>query len=357
MKKNKLYLIIAGVLAIASIATVLVKNNVFTSPANRFPDPYAFAIKDTSLINKIFIADMRGNRVLLTKTMDGWIVDDSIPALAPNVDRLLSVLRNLIITQTVPKAAQKTINKMLSINAMKVEIYETAPKFKLFGICFFVKERKTKTYYIGDATQVNMGNYAIIEGMSEPYVITIPGFMGFVTPYFSPYPKNWYSHILFNTKITRIQSVDFVDFENPEESFRIVKSGIRFFDLYDSHNQKINDYDTTKILDMLSEFRERNYESIANLTPNEKDSLLTYNLFKIITLTDVDENNYELKCYRLMEWVQPIENDEAVGEIFWASNQDRFYGVQDNDFSTIYRLQYYHFDRQVQPLSYFLKKR
>jgi hypothetical protein len=201
-----------------------------------------------------------------------------------------------------------------------------------------------------------MGNYAFLQGMKEPYVITIPGFRGFVTPYFSPYPQDWYSHLLFNTKITRIQSVDFIDFENQEESFRIVKSGTRFFDLYNYKNQKINDYDTTKILDMLSEFRERNYESIATLTPDEKDSILNFNLFKIITLTDIDGKRFELKCYRLKEWMQTFENDLLIEDIMLAINRDNCYGVWNNDLNTIYKLQYYHFDRQLQPFSYFLKK-
>jgi hypothetical protein len=357
MKKNRLYLIIAGVLVLASIFVVLQRNNVFSSKDELGPIGSSFAIKDTNLVTKIFMADMRKNKVLLSRTDSGWLVDDSVPALKANVDNLLSTLQNLVIKQTVAKTAQSNINKMLTTKAIKVEVYQIAPKFKIFGIPFFTKERITKTYYMGEATMDNMGNYALVEGMSEPFVVTIPGFRGFVTPQFSPYPLDWYSHTLFQTKLTRIASVQFIDIENPSESFLIKKEGARFFSLFDVNNQQITHYDTTRVVDMLSEFRERNYLSIStHLTQKEKDAIIQNDLFKIIVLTDIDGNKYELRTYHQMELVQEMQNDIAIGEPKMVSNLDAMYATFNGDLTTIYKLQYHYFDRQLQPLSYFVKK-
>lgn len=357
MKKNRLYLIIAGVLVLASIFVVLQRNNVFSSQDEMGPIGDSFAIKDTNLVTKIFMADMRENKVLLTRSSSGWLVNDSIPALKANVDNLLSTLQNLVIKQTVAKTAQSNINKMLMTRAIKVEVYQIAPKFTIFGIPFFTKERITKTYYMGEATMDNMGNYAVVEGMKEPYVVTIPGFRGFVTPQFSPYPIEWYSHTLFQTKLTRIASVQFIDVENPSESFLIKKEGTRFFSLYDINNQQITHYDTTRVVDMLSEFRERNYLSIStHLTQPEKDTIIQKNLFKIIVLTDIDGKKYELRAYRLMDLVQEMQNDVTIGEPKLVPNRDVLYATFNGDLKTIYKLQYHYFDRQLQPLSYFVKK-
>lgn len=357
MKKNKLYIIIASILVLASIFVILQRNNVFSSQDEKGFRGSIFAIKDTNLVTKIFMADMRGNQVLLSRLSTGWVVNDSTPALKANVDDLLSTLQNLVIKQTVAKTAQGNIIKMLSTKAVKVDVHQIAPKFKIFGISFFTKERITKTYYMGDATMDNMGNYALIDGMKEPYVVTIPGFRGFVTPQFSTNPLDWYSHTLFQTKLTRIASVEFIDVENPDESFLVKKEGARFFSLFDRNSKQISHYDTTFVIDMLSEFRERNYLSIeTNLTPQKRDSIIKNDLFKIIVLTDVEGVKTELRFYRLMQLVQEYENDVLIGEPKMAANLDACYGTYNGDLKTIYKLQYHYFDRQLQPLSYFIKK-
>ncbi len=357
MKKNRIYLIIAGVLVIASILVVLQKNNLFSSEDELGPIAAEFSIKDTNNVIKIFMADQRGNKVLLNRTEKGWVVDDTIPALKANVDNLLSTILNLTVRQTVPKTAQPTINKMIGTEAIKVEVYQMAPKFTIFGISFFVKERLTKTYYMGEATMDNMGNYALLEGMDEPYVVSIPGFRGFVTPLFSPIAENWYSHTLFQTKLTRIKSVQFIDLINPQESFTIQKEGTRFFSLYNNQNQKINDYDTTKVIDMLSEFRERNYLAISKaLTSAEKDSVYKNELFKIIILTDEDGVKSELRFYHIKQLVQEMKDDVNIGDPLWVASKDNCYGIFNENYSKLYKLQIFYFDRQLQPLSYFIKK-
>ena len=112
MKKNTIYLIIAGILVLASILVVLQKKNILRSQDDLGPIGATFAIKDTNNVVKIFMADMRGNKVLLSRTEKGWLVNDTIPALKVNVDNLLGTLKSLIVRQTVAKTAQDHINKI-----------------------------------------------------------------------------------------------------------------------------------------------------------------------------------------------------------------------------------------------------
>lgn len=355
MKKTTLYIVGIILLVMAIVAVILAKNGTFRPVSERGPEADCFAVKDTAAIQKIFIADQRGNMVLLSKKEGAWFVNDSMPALTENVNDLLSIIRNITVVHTVQKKGQPTINEAIARRGIKVEIYQIAPKFSLFGIDFSVKERKTQVYYIGEATQTNLGNYALLEGAKEPCIVCVPGFRGYLSPLYSPIPTNWYSHTLYQTKITRIASVDFVDYENPEESFRVEKVGARFFNVYNSKNEIIADYDTTKLINMLSEFRERNYVAIApEFSSGERDTIAQA-IFKTITLKDTEGKVSSYSFYRLMQLMQVLEDGNETGETEWVANKDVCYATEGNDFSTVYRIQYHYFQRQMQPLSYFLK--
>jgi len=359
MNKKRVYIILSGLLLLACLIIILFKTGVFHT-SNGIPKSDVFAVKDTSTVTKIFIADMNGEHVLLNRRNGAWYVEDTILAQAYKVNDLLGVIRNVTLQQTVAKTAQSNINKMMSVNAIKVEIYQKKPKFTLFGIKFFDKERKAKTYYMGPATMDNMANFAILEGYDEPCIVYIPGFRGFLTPFYSFKPVDWYNSNLFNTKITRIKTLNVQDFENPEESFIVEKSGARFFNLFDGQHQPILHYDTVRLLDMLSVFRNLNYEYfISSIDPDKKDSILQFNKFKTITLVDVNGQETRLDMYRKLDpdamYLDAIfEGNVPVVDLPY--NRDHFYAILNGKTNNLLQCQYFHFDRANQPLSYFLKK-
>ncbi|MDR1758169.1 MAG: hypothetical protein LBR51_04325 [Bacteroidales bacterium] len=358
-RKSIIYVAVALILALVSAFVALNETGTWTPFGKKYPASSIFAIKDTSKITKVFLADMHGNTVLISRKGQGaWLINDSLRAMEEAVKTLLTTLNQLTVREPVAKVAQTNINASLAVSAVKVEVYEDVPKFTLFGFPCLTKERCTKTYYMGPATQDNMGNIAVIEGYNEPFVVHVPGFRGYVTPRYSTQVKDWLSHRLFETKITRIKSLESKDLEHPEESFFIEKAGTRFFHLYNAKHQQIMDYDTSKLLDMLSEYRDKNYEAEAlDLPETTKDSILQYNLFKIITLTDVDDNIFELKLY----WMTYSNNHDddfryETKKGYYPWNLDHFYGIFNGDKQTFYKMQFFHFDRQIQPLSYFIHK-
>ncbi|MDR1122142.1 MAG: hypothetical protein LBM08_14705, partial [Dysgonamonadaceae bacterium] len=236
MKRNVIWLIVAGVLIIASLAMILYKNNVFSLDDDMQEISGVFAVKDTSNITKIFVADMQGAHVLLKRTPQGWTLDDTLTASSHQIESVMGKLCNITVREPVPRTAVVNISKRIATGGIKVEIYQMLPKLTLFGHPFFVKERLSKVYYFGPETQDNLGNYALLEGMDEPYIVNVPGFRGYISAQFSPYARDWESHAVFSTKITRIESVAFTDFNNRSESFAVKKAGTRFFELYDVDN-------------------------------------------------------------------------------------------------------------------------
>lgn len=357
MKRQKVYLILACLLAILSIVAIVYRKGGFKKSFSTAKISTAFMIKDTTTITRIFIADMFGNKVLLTKAQEGWMVDNQKPAAIYKINDLLSTLTAIRVAQHIPQSGHQTLIERLAVSSIKVEIYETKPLFKLFKYPFFTKERLLKTYYLGDATPTNLGSYALVEGLADPYVIYKPGFRGYITPIFSPNSIDWYSQRVFNTKLTRIQNASFIDLATPENSFRVQKSGPRSFTLFDHQNHVIQDYDTTLLINMLSEFRERNYETFyPKISPSLKDSIIQYNFFKIISVTDIDDKTITMKLYHQTNTGSLYMGGDLIEEIYHEFDKDRCYVTFNDNTDEIFTIQYFHFDRQIQPLSYFLKK-
>jgi hypothetical protein len=300
---------------------------------------------------------MFGSKVLLTKSERGWMVNNQKPASPYKVRDLLITMNSIRVAKPIAKSAQHSILEMLAVSSTKVEIYETKPLFKLFGVPFFTKERLYLTYFLGDATQTSLSSYALLEGMDYPCEIYKPGFRGYVKPQFSPDPIEWYSQLAFSTKLTRIKTASFIDIENPENSFFVEKSGARTFSIFNNHKNAISNYDTLVLVDMLSEFREKNYEVFLPKIPQSlKDSILQFNLFKIISVTDVEQQTTTMKLYHFIEWGDLYIDGVLIEENHPAYNNDRCYATFNDNTDEIFTVQFYQFDRQIQPLSYYLKK-
>ena len=52
--------------------------------------------------------------------------------------------------------------------------------------------------------------------------------------------------------------------------------------------------------------------------------------------------------------IDEIPADDQVAQIEKHFNRDRCYAILNNDTKTLYKIQYFHFDRILQPLSYFM---
>jgi len=357
MKRQKLYFIVALLLTILAVIAIVYKKGGFKNSSNSNKLSTIFAIKDTENITKIFLADMFGEKVLLTKTEEGWLVDNHKPAAGYKIIDLLTTLNTIQVAQPVAKPMQPAIIEMLAVKSIKVEVYANQPLITVFGKPFFTRERLIKTYFFGDATPTSMGSYASLQGLPEPYIIYKPGFRGYVTPIFTPKPIDWFSHKIFSTKLTQIQKASFVDLEEPENSFFVEKSGPRTFSLFDSQNNLVMNYDTTLLINMLSEFRERNYESFLPLiSQTTKDFIFQTQFYKTISLTDIDNQTTTINLYHQIDSGALYQDGKLIKEMDYQINRDRCYAVVNNNTDEVFSIQFFHFDRQMQPLSYYLIK-
>jgi hypothetical protein len=350
MKKNKIIFSIFIVLMVITLVLWL------TQSTNTFRRSMSdFKLNDSANVTRIFMTDKNNNSVTLTRVETGkWMVDDKFPAQNQNIDLLLKTMVGLEVQQPVAKAAHDNIVKDLAVNAVKVEIYQLVYRIDLFGTFrWFPHEKLTKVYYVGGATQSNQGCFMLMQGSSEPFIVYLPGFRGFVSPRYSPIGKYWRNYNIFRKNIPEIASVRVEIPATPDYSYEVKNTGDNKFSLISlKDNQEILDYDTLKVLNFLSGFRNLNYEALLNdMDKVRKDSILRSQPFIIITLTDTAGVSTTIRTFHKKG---PDGQTDPQG-IPLPYDLDRLY-ASVNDGKDFTLIQYFTFDKVLRPKPFFLKQ-
>ena len=349
--KNKL-LIIFIILLVAGAAVLT--GNHYTTLKNHDAD---FSVRDTASITKIFIADKNVNESLLERTPHGWKLNKKFDANQRAIDFLLETIKRIKVKAPVSKAARDNVVKRMASTAIKVEIYQKVPRINLFNkVKLWWHEKKTKVIYVGDVTQNNLGTYMLMEGARNPYIVYIPGFRGFVSVRFTPKPDDWKSHVVFNKNLAEIKSVELDNIKEPAKSFKVnVVDAMGSFDITRLNDgYKLENYDTLKLLNFLTSFRDLRYESRLNniLPPQRIDSILHTRPIYKITLVDLHNDTTKVTMFNKNRF--PDEVNNALEELV-PVDLDRFYASINNGEDFVL-MQYYVFDKVLRPVDFYEKK-
>jgi len=348
MKKNRLTLIITITLAIIALFFI------YTTTKSTIPKAIKdFAIQDTSLVTKVFLTDKSNNKVILEKKALGkWSVNNKYTASNGMITVLLKTIMMLEVKSPVARSARNNVIKRLASSSVKIEIYQTVYRIDFRGIKLFSHEKLVKTYYVGGATMDNMGTFMLIEDSDEPFIMHIPGFRGFLNSRYSTLENDWRDHTLFNIDIPNIKSVKLEFPSGTENSYEIVNTGDAHFTLTAlSPKMQITDYDTLRLYDFLSTFRDIKYELIITDTKlHNKDSIVATIPFHILTVTDMSGKKTTIKTYHKKATDEQTEPDGSISPY----DLDRLYALF-NDGKDFALIQFYVFDNVLRPLPYFIK--
>lgn len=348
MKKRNIILV-AAVAVVTIVALVIALRG---SRKSTFPQDYH--IEDTASITRIFIADKQNQHVLLSRTTDStWLVDNQYTANKPMVDLLLETLNTMRIRQQVNRAAVPTINKDLAAHAIKVEVYQRKPFINWFGgrLKLFPHEKLSATYFVGRETQDMMASYMYRKGDKTPYVIHIPGFRGFPTPRFVTDPLKWRSHTIVDLDVYAIASIDLEIPSMPLESFSVVSNGEGFDIVPAATGTPVAQFDTVRVAQLLSSFAWLNFDEFASIVPNSNDSSLTVAPRAVLTITDTAGHSTEVRTYT--KYFNPDDREAMPDTAMYNTfDLDRLYAIIDHRDTVL--IQYFVFDRILQPLNYFL---
>lgn len=351
MKKNKTLIILA--LALVIIAVLFAINKRYTTLNNA---ESGFAVEDTSNVTKIFMVDKNNRSVKLTKIEVGrWLINDEHLAQNYNIIMLLGTIKGMTVRYPVPLAAKDNVIRRLASIARKVEIYQEVYRINLFDkIKLFPHEKLTRTYYVGDATQDNMGTFMQMEGASQPYVVYLPRLRGFIYTRFSTDEDDWRDHTIFKTPLQDITSIKMEFLEEPHESFIVESDEVGNFKMSSLLDGKQLQYDTLKLLQFVSSFKDVRFESVLNnkLEPAYIDSIASGPMAHIITLTEKDGAESVVRTYRKGGFRELYDNEGVALEPF---DLDRLYAYinDDKDFVLI---QYFVFDKVLRTSSYLQNK-
>ncbi|MBL4715347.1 MAG: hypothetical protein COC01_00305 [Bacteroidetes bacterium] len=282
MNRNLIYLIV--VISLGAIAYFFATDTSKNTIPKELRD---FAVEDTSSIDKIFMADRSGKQVLLERKTGGWIVNQKYKARNDAIAYLLGTMKRIAVMSPVSKTARENIIKEMATVSTKVEIYQN--------------NKLLKTYYVGSDVSQQLGTYMLIEESTNPFVMNIPGFNGFVSVRYFLKENDWRDKRIFNYTSKKLLSVKIDYPDTTEYSFQI------------SHPDSAHlwvialaDNDTLKELDTLQTITYVNnslwniqFESFNHrLTDHQVDSIKSLTPYCTIHVKGKDNTEKLLKIYR-----------------------------------------------------------
>ncbi len=349
MKKYRNSIILLVVLGIIT-AFMLLQNRsgTFRKESN------TFAVADTSSITKFFLADKRNNTVKVERTETGnWLLNDKYEINPTMVQVMIQTFMSIDSKEAVAKATRNTIIRMMAAKSVKTEIYQKVYRINIFEkIKLFPHEKLTRTYYVGDATMDNSGTFMLMEGSEDPYVVNIPGFRGFVSPRYSAFEGDWRSHSIYKFRVPDISSVTIKFNEDPAHSFSITNRNNKEFALTSMvGNRNIENFDTSKVVQYLSVFKNLNYENILDkMTKTKRDSIVSGVPTYEITLVDKLGKSHALKTWKRKADIGQLDIDGIQTEY----DIERMYGQVDES-EQLVSIQYFVVNEVLIPIEFFLQ--
>ena len=335
MRKNLIGLLILAVLA--GVAYYLSSTYQEDQPGYDSSQEN-FRVKDTASITKVYIKGSNNHEVTLERVSDGWTVNGDTKARVDAVNTLLEAIHHLDILTPVGEAAKETVIKNLATTATIVKIYGDDPN------------KPIRDILLGTNNQEHTGNYMMLAGAKDPFLVHIAGKRGFPGPRFFTNPLEWRYRGIFTHPWEKIASLKVEQVTEPEESFEIIAGeGNDFVVKKVSTGEHIHDFDTLMVRNYINNYRKiffENYEETKAL--DFIDSVQTTTPEQIYTLTDKSGKVKMVKTYKKPAPPGGTEPDTDTPIEF---DLDRLYAWIDNkDFVVI---QYFVFDKLNRKLSDF----
>ena len=351
-KSNKTIVVIAVILAV--IAGVAVANYFYhtAGPVGKSKSKGSdFTVWDTASVTKVYLADRRNRESLLERHPDGWTLNDTYKAHSKQVQYLLTTLYKVRVKMPVSRASHDNIVKQLASQSTKVEIYQWVPRINLFDkVKLFYHEKRTKVFYVGDATMDSSGTFMLMEGADNAYIVYIPSFRGFITTRFTANPDDWRDHTIFHENMADIQSVE-VDFnEDPQGSFRIDNLGKHQYKLTRIADQQELPYDTLKVINLMSSFGDLRFEALFTNSMDQAriDSITGSPFVHYVVVTDKDGNKHDMKTFRKVVLNGVTDMGGELGDV----DRDRMYALVNGGVDFVL-IQNYVFDKVLHDVRYY----
>lgn len=349
-KQKNLYGLITIVLLGLIVSVVWLANSKTTTIKQNYH------IENVDSIVKITLKDKLGRNIVLDRKQDSlWVVNKDYECNQSTMQGFLETFANMRIREDVPKAAVNNIVKSLASNGVEVSIYTEDYLIDFWFIHLFKRIHLDRTFFVGYETQDRLGTYMLKKGDKVPRIVHIPEFRGYLSSRFNTDPDAWKSHNIFRYKQSEIQQLT-IDIPNQKSQSFSLKNNGKGFDFLDFNGQRINNFDTAKVVALLSSFVNMNYESVANnINKAQKDTIFTHTPLYVITINDKKGKKETMTIY-LKPGEDEVEIEDPRQGFFVAmSDINRCYALTSKTKDTLV-MQYFTLDNVLQPASYFIHR-
>lgn len=287
-----------------------------------------FAVADTASVTKLFLANKRGQQVTLEKNEAGvWMVNQEIVADIQKINLIKATLHDLKVRNPLSESEFNTVVARLASDAVKTEVY--------------AGKKLIKTLYIGQATADGTGTFMMLENASTPYVIHIPGFIGYLSPRFSANPIKWKDKKIFNFKAEEIHSIQVNYPANPALSFKVSNGTVP--EVMDFNGKQVKS-DLNFVKYYLASFHPLSIEAYDEDIPQAQvDSIRNTTAFCIVTV--LTNKNISRKLTVHLKGIDKRTKErynEEGKELDY--DYDKYFGFVDDEKEVVY-VQQYNFGR------------
>ncbi len=305
-----------------------------------------FAIADTSLVSKFIISDTEGNKITISRENpeQTWMIDGTeFKAKPENATLILDALKKTVIKQDLDESKIKTTLNYLAVRHKKVAIFLNSEK------------EPSKTWYIGNGTPDHQGTFMLLQNgeqkSSIPFITYKPGMRGTLGPRFFTSFNDWRYSGIYNYKPGAIRNIEFVNNDDPNESFSIEvdkESQVKFLD---ERKIEIPIFDTAQVSHYVTHFKKLHFShTVTDFTPEQIDSVLSVKPNITIEVTDHTETKKKVNVWKIFDQVETNE-----GELIKKLNPGYAF-LSINGSKELVRVQYHQWDNVLKPKSYFIPR-
>lgn len=295
-----------------------------------------FAVADTASVTKLFLANKRGQQVTLEKNAEGvWMVNREVIADIQKINLIKATLHDLQVRNPIAESEFNTVVARLASDAVKTEVY--------------AGQKLIKTVYVGQATADGTGTYMMLEDAASPYIIHIPGFIGYLSPRFSANPIKWKDKKIFDYRAEEISSIEVTYPKKQEFSFSIM-NGTKP-QIQDIHKNAVT-ADPKYLQFYIASFQNLSIEAYDEDIPEAQvDSIRKTDPFCIVTVNSTVKPSRRLTIHlKGIDKRTKERYDEEGKELDY--DYDKYFGFIDQEKEVVY-VQHYNFGRIIKTLQEF----
>lgn len=330
MKKSTIIILVI----VAILAVVVAFFTMRSGQGTLKPELKDFAVQDTASIDRIFMVDKSNQQVSLSRNGSHWVVNDKYVVRQDAIDLLLKTMHRLRVKSPVSKSSLDNVIKMMATRNTKVEIYS--------------KGKHLKTYYVGGPTQDQMGTFMMLEGSSVPFIMSIPGFVGYLSTRYFIDEAQWRSQLLLDYDFDEIARIRSINNSMPEQSLEYTQENrqLTLKRLPDGYQAAL--MDTLALRYFVSHFERVACEFYTEgLSQEVRDSLEAANPFHVLEVTDIHGKTTRIEAHRRPPVTQ-VNDADPLPEY----DDERLYAWINNE--TWVTIQYFVFDPLFREFDFFV---